>query len=263
LGCSAEPRLPHPVPNEAHVWFVRLDGSFAQVAAILSADEIARARRFRFARDRNRFAVGRAQLRTLLAAYTGVAPARLRFAYGLYGKPSAPETGLTFNMSHSHDRAVLAVGDGLELGIDIEKLQAAGWTDEVAEQFFSPAEVAVLRALPCATRPAAFLSCWTRKEAFIKARGDGLSLPLRDFDVTLAPGLEPEVLRTAWSAAEPADWRLFDLSAHCAGYVAALAVHAHDAVVTVRRDHPPGVLGASAFQHSALSSTAPSADTAT
>lgn len=195
----------------------------------LSDDECERAARFRFDRDRRRFVAGRSALRSLVASYLDVAAADITFGYGPQGKPFVPGSTLSFNVSHSGGCAVYAFGSGVEIGVDVELLDHARYDDGVAERFFSPSEVATLQTLSPAERPHAFLRCWTRKEAFIKARGEGLSLPLHEFDVAFARGVRPQILRTAWSTHEPAEWTLCDISGSCPGAVAALAVHSAQA----------------------------------
>jgi len=217
------------------VWLASLHGELDEVRHILSRDELDRASRYHFDRDRDRFAVGRALLRTLLEQYTGEPRECIRFAYGPYGKPRLATGSTTFNVSHSEDVALFAFSRGLEIGVDIEAAPSRPTDRDVAARFFSPLEAHTLFGLSLEQQSRAFLSCWTRKEAFIKARGEGLSLPLQDFDVTLAPGVSPALVRTAWSATEPADWLLFDISEDCPGCVAAVAVRAAHAVVSVRR----------------------------
>jgi len=189
----------------------------------LSDDECERAARFRFDHDRRRFVAGRSALRSLIAAYLDVAPAEVAFGYGPQGKQFVPGSMLSFNVSHSGGCAVYAFGSCHEIGVDVELLDHARYGDDVTERFFSPDEVATLQALEPAMRPLAFLRCWTRKEAFIKARGEGLSLPLHEFDVAFAPGTRPRILRTAWSAHEPAEWTLCDISGFGPGAIAAMA----------------------------------------
>jgi 4'-phosphopantetheinyl transferase len=193
-------------------------------ASVLSNDECERAARFRFDRDRRRFVAGRSTLRSLIASYLDVAAAEIAFDYGPQGKPFVSSSTLSFNVSHSGACAVYAFGSSVEIGADVELLDHARYGDDVAERFFSPQEFATLQALEPAMRPRAFLRCWTSKEAFIKARGEGLSLPLHEFDVAFAPGARPQILRTAWSAHEPAEWTLCDISKFCPDAVAALAV---------------------------------------
>lgn len=212
---------------------------------LLSADERERCDRLLSERHRSRYTVGRALLRTLLARYTGVRPDGLAFEYGQYGKP-ALSGGPSFNLSHSGSVALYAFAAAGELGVDVELGGDAGLgggarrgganfaKDRIAERFFSPAEVHVLRSLPPADQPRAFLRCWTRKEAFVKARGDGLSLALDSFDVTLAPDAPAALLRTAWSKREPGEWQIEELSDLAGGYVAALAIRAPETCL-VRR----------------------------
>jgi 4'-phosphopantetheinyl transferase len=190
---------------------------------VLCGEELGRADRFRFERDRSRFIVGRALLRELLGRYTGCAPGEIAFRYGEFQKPMLAD-GPWFNLSHSGPIALYAISAAGEVGIDVELYDPSFARERIAERFFSPAEVRALRSLPLDAQPRAFLSCWTRKEAFIKARGDGLSLALDSFDVTLAPDLPAALLRTAWCADEPKRWRIDDLSDRKAGYVAAVAV---------------------------------------
>jgi 4'-phosphopantetheinyl transferase len=130
----------------------------------------------------------------------------------------------------------MAFARDLEIGVDLEALAPQPIDKDVARRFFSPHEVRALFALPESEHEVAFLRCWTRKEAFIKARGDGLSLPLHDFDVVIDSSAAPALLRTAWSRSEPDRWSIFDLSDSCPGYVAALAVRARKIRVSVRAD---------------------------
>jgi 4'-phosphopantetheinyl transferase len=215
-------RLPS---GEAHIWrtsLVRPRETVEGMRRVLARDERDRADRFRFERDRSRFIVGRALLRGLLARYLDAAPEELEFQYGEFQKP-ALSSGPWFNLSHSGPSALYAFSGTGEIGIDVELDDADFASDHIAERFFSPAEVTVLRSLPIEAQPRAFLACWTRKEAFIKARGDGLSLALDSFDVTLAPDTPAALLRTEWCSEEPGQWHLEDLSDHRAGYIAAVA----------------------------------------
>jgi 4'-phosphopantetheinyl transferase len=193
---------------------------------LLADDERERASRYRFERDRRRFVSGRATLRRLLADYLDCEPAEVELAYGPYGKPFVQRPDLSFNVSHSASCALFAFAPGFEVGIDVELPAGQKDYDRVASQFFSPCEVARFRAQPPASRPLAFLRCWTRKEAYIKARGEGLQLPLHDFDVTLDPAVPAALLRTAWSSDEPTEWTMRDVSNLSGGGVAALAARA-------------------------------------
>jgi 4'-phosphopantetheinyl transferase len=230
--------------GEVHVWRASLERP-AQIVRrmrrVLAADEQRRADRFRFERGRSRYIVGRALLRTLLAGYRQTAPEELEFEYGEFRKP-ALRYGPWFNVSHSGPIVLYVFSRAGEVGIDVELDDADFARERIAERFFSPAEVSVLRSLPADVQPRAFLSCWTRKEAFIKARGDGLSLALDSFDVTLAPDTPAALLRAAWSSEEPRQWRIQDLSDARAGYIAAVALRGDGWRVVERQivDTPEG-----------------------
>jgi 4'-phosphopantetheinyl transferase len=232
---------------DVHVWRAALDLPPDRVAALgasLAPDERDRAARFHFERDRRRYTVGRGVLRALLGEYLGVAPARLTFAYGAQGKPALATDGdgIRFNVSHTGATALYAVTRDREIGVDVEGLRPDFATDEIAERFFSMAERQALRALSPAERCRAFFSCWTRKEAYIKARGEGLSLPLDGFDVSLSPGEPAALLATRPVAEEAGRWTLENLDAG-PGAAAALAVEGRGWRLT-RREWPPDRSGA-------------------
>lgn len=219
--------------DEVHVWRAVLDVQASRVQSLrrtLTADERARAERFHFQKDSEQFIVARGLLRTILARYLDVDPRQLRFAYSSYGKPSLAgefnADALCFNLSHADGLALYAVTRGRQLGIDTERVRADLVDDQVAERFFSTQEVAALRALPGNMQSLAFFNCWTRKEAYIKARGEGLSLPLDQFDVSLAPGTPVALLRTYGDHREASRWSLRELALET-GSVAALAVEGH------------------------------------
>jgi 4'-phosphopantetheinyl transferase len=178
----------------------------------LNEDERARADRFHFDQHRRRFVLGRGFLRVLLARYLEVEPAEVRFAYGPYGKPLLSDehgaSRLRFNASHSHELAVYAFVQEREIGIDVEYIQQKFAGEEIARQFFSAYEVDTLMALPESERAATFFRCWTRKEAYIKAIGSGLSHPLDQFDVSLD---EPALLRDHRDPGAVAKWEMFNL----------------------------------------------------
>jgi 4'-phosphopantetheinyl transferase len=222
---------PRPTAGEVHVFTADLEEAVAD-ESVLSEDECERAERFRFERDRHRYVVARSVLRRLLGSYLDVDPSDVELLYGDHGRPYVREPTLSFNLAHSGRSAVFAFAGGFEVGVDVELLAHGGSENErVAERFFSSLEVATLLAHAQAVRSHAFLRCWTRKEAFVKARGDGLSLPLQDFDVTFAPGVRPAILRTAWSEHEPGEWTLHDISGFLPGTVAALATRAESRAV--------------------------------
>lgn len=218
--------------REIHVWRACLDQPPVSISALrkaLAPDELARADRYRFPNGRDRFVVCRAALRTILGLYLRAHPDHLRLSANSYGKPELAGlhsgSALRFNVSHSGDLALLAVGYAREVGVDLERLRPGrpGERMRLAERFFSPAEAAELRALPEDERDDAFTVCWTRKEAYIKAIGRGLSLPLSMFDVTVSPKAAAALLRTAWNPQDASRWLLRDLNPG-SGYVGAIAV---------------------------------------
>lgn len=217
-----------------HVWRVSLDESPSQVAlfqSTLDDDERSRAARFYFSRDRERFIVARGVLRELLGRYLDRSPKSLSFSYSTHGKPAlASESGedaICFNLSHSHGAALYAVARGRELGVDLEFIRCDLEAEQIAERFFSQSEIVALRALPLALRKYAFFLCWTRKEAYIKARGEGLSMPLDQFDVSLIPGEPAVLLSTQPDPGEALNWSLRNLTP-VSGYAAALAIKGRD-----------------------------------
>ena len=212
-GCGPGrwPRSDPVAGSTVDLYWAALDedgADLARFAGTLADDERCRARRFRLERDRRRYIVRRAILRELLSRYLGIAPARVRLRTGPFGKPCVAEGDLRFSLSHSQGLALYAVARGLEVGCDLEFRDPRLACGRVAERFFSPPELRVLRSLPAERWAEGFFNCWTRKEAYVKARGLGLSLPLDSFAVTLAPG-EPAALLhgcDGWSvrALEPA-----------------------------------------------------------
>jgi 4'-phosphopantetheinyl transferase len=217
--------------GEVHVWRAHLEQPpevLQRLLRTLDIDEQTRASRFYFEKHRRRFIAARGVLRSLLGRYLEVKPEEVRFAYGQYGKPAldaAHHAGvLRFNASHSHELAVYAFAQDHDVGIDVEYIKEDFATQEIAERFFSKYEVQVFRALPHEEQGAGFFRCWTRKEAYIKAIGSGLSHPLDQFDVTLAPN-EPAALLRDYRDAEGATRWGIDLDL-AAGYVGALAVAA-------------------------------------
>ena len=216
---------------EIHVWRAPLNISNATLssfAAWLDSDEQDRAARYHFDQHRNQFIAGRGWLRTLIGWYLQTEPASLIFRYSDFGKPSISEGSetvpLRFNLAHAGDLALYAFTLRREIGIDIELIDAKFASETIARQFFSPKEVAALLKFPTDRRPHAFFDCWTRKEAFIKAQGMGLSLPLDQFEVSIEHD-QPALLHTAWDAAEASRWALVNVDA-APGYAAALAVPA-------------------------------------
>jgi 4'-phosphopantetheinyl transferase len=222
--------LPFVVPrlraNEVHLWALIPDAeSTAEYTSLLSPAEVERARRFRFPALFERFVSDHGRLRLLLAAYLQADPQSLQLVQNVQGKPrlSGPDCRLRFNMSHTRGLTMIAVCLDAELGIDVEVLRQLEERDEIAAAHFAPLEKKVLQAQPAEERDAAFLRCWTRKEAYIKAHGEGLSLGLDRFAVTLADQDRAALVHCDWDENEPDRWMLHHLQP-MAGYIGALAI---------------------------------------
>jgi 4'-phosphopantetheinyl transferase len=194
---------------------------------ILSEDERTRAARFHFSRDRQYFTATRALLRTILGSYLDSDPKALLFHYSEKEKPSlSPLRSVEFNVSHSGDVALLAFARGRALGVDVEQLRENFDHAAIARRFFSEQEQRQLAALAPSERYHGFFRCWTRKEAYIKAQGAGLSLPLHQFDVSLKPKEVNALLATRPDSGEASRWSLREVTAG-EGYVGAVCVQGH------------------------------------
>jgi len=221
--------------DDLHVWLATLDlprSTVDRLRQLLSSDETVRADRFHFAIDRDRFIVARGYLRTILGKYISTDPSEIRLSYGEFGKPSvtnpsAVAAGLKFNLAHSGGLALYAMTLRAEIGVDLEEIRADFSTDEIAERFFSGKEIVRLRSLPPSEHPQAFFHCWTRKEAFVKAKGTGLSQALDQFDVTLGPDEPAVLLETRWDENEASRWFLKSIELGV-DFAAALAFEGHD-----------------------------------
>jgi len=235
------PQPPSPVAfptGRVDVWRVRLDEPLKTgfEGSVLSPDETARAGRFHFEKDRTHFTRCRSALRSLLAGYLAIPAPEIRFEYLSSGKPQLAAgqnpRALQFNVSHSANMALIAVGSEHRLGVDIERVRSDVDTAELSERFFSLRERAGLQALPEHLRVPGFFACWTRKEAFLKATGDGLSFPLADFSVTAHPDRDPELEEVNGNAQAGRQWFLADLSV-AEGYRATVALEcAHSLLET-------------------------------
>lgn len=221
-------RVPGNMPllprNEVHVWRIDLSAQEERrMHALLSPEEQARAARFRVANARRQFVVTRATLRLLLAGYLGAQPARLTLSVNAYGKPMLPPdtTGVRFNVSHTGNCGLIAVAQGRSVGIDVERIRTNVIGARIAEHFFAPEEWTALRALQPEEQAQAFFHCWTRKEAFVKAVGRGLSIPLDAFVVSI--GEVAALLEVRSEPREAARWTLHGLIP-APGHVGALAV---------------------------------------
>lgn len=233
--------------NTVHIYQASLDPPQSQVeqlAAMLSQDELERAIRFRFERHRNQFIIGRGILRTLLAHYLGITPGEVHFRYGLKGKPyladvKPPDSKglkkpsgsearqslyiIQFNLAHAQNLAIYALTLAKRVGIDLEYLRSIPEMEQIAAKFFSTRERETLQNLPPDQKLEAFYNAWTRKEAYLKAIGEGLSHPLDQCEVTLAPGEPAQLIHIAGDESLAAHWSLHAFSPS-PGYVATLAV---------------------------------------
>jgi 4'-phosphopantetheinyl transferase len=220
--------------NEVHLWRVDLEAIRADESRwqqVLSSDELTRASRFHFPSDRQRFVASRALVRTILASYLATDPSGLSFSYSKNEKPSLgprhADSGVTFNVSHSAGIALLAFTRRREIGVDLEQVRRDSDLEAIARRFFSAHEQRQLFALPAEERGDAFFRCWTRKEAYIKATGDGLSLPLGQFDVSFGMGETNALLATRPDDSEAGHWLLQEAPGG-PGYIAALCARGQD-----------------------------------
>lgn len=219
--------------REVHVWRALLAMAppvLRRLESTLAEDEKARAARFIFDQDRDHFIAARGILRDVLARYIGCPAETIKFAYGPRGKPALADPGsnsrVRFNLSHSHGLALIAVAAGREVGIDVEFLRPEFAGEDIAKRYFSEREVRELTKLPVESRAGGFFRCWTRKEAYIKARGDGLHVPLDSFSVSLSADRFPEL-----SSADESRWRIesfVPLSEPAPGYAAAVVAERKD-----------------------------------
>jgi len=209
-----------------HLWVIRLAASepvLEKCRGSLARDERERAERFHFEEHRRSYVLGRGALRALLGAYSGTAPASVEFSYGPKGKPALRgDAALRFNVSNSGDLAAFAFTAGCELGVDLERIRSLRDLEAVARRFFAPDEIGELMALAEEDRPSGFFNCWTRKEAYIKAVGDGLYVPLDSFSVTLRPGEAARMIQLNGSRETARGWTLeaFDPAPGFAGALA-------------------------------------------
>lgn len=229
------------VEGEAHLWWIPLTAGAREIELhrqVLPPDESERAGRFYFEQHRLKFTIAHGAMRRILSGYVHLPPRELKFTYGPKGKPEFtarqnPDR-VRFNLSHSEDLALLAVARNQELGADVEFIKSDFGGMEIAERFFSASEVRTLFALDASEQNAAFFSCWTRKEAFIKAVGEGLSLPLDSFDVAFAPGAKPALTRVEGSPGETLRWRMYDVPAG-PQYKAALVIEGREHRLSYRQ----------------------------
>jgi len=217
-------------PHEVQVWLAHLDRGAAMVdrlVGVLSEDERERAGRFHFRRDAMRWIVARGTLRGILAAYLQTEPAAVAFSYSEKGKPTLAERlgrdDLQFSVSHSADLAAFALAVEAPVGVDVERLRDVDDMEGVAERTFSARECTALRDLPRRLRSEGFFNCWTRKEAYVKALGAGLSYPLERFSVSIAPGAPARLESVEDAPAHVRTWTMEALPLRT-GFAGAVAV---------------------------------------
>jgi 4'-phosphopantetheinyl transferase len=222
-------RGPEPIrfdPREVQIWGIWLNASNAAVAyyrSTLTLDELQRAERFRFAKLKHSYILSRGGLRILLSHYLGCSPNEIELVCGPKGKPGLRDSSrIRFNASHSGHIAIYAFTTGCDLGIDVEEVRQMNDAESIAARYFSAAEVSDLLSLEPEDRRLAFFRCWTRKEAYVKAIGDGLTIALNRFQVTLLPGAPARFVQIASDLGTATDWTLHHLDV-APGYIGALA----------------------------------------
>lgn len=205
--------------GEVHVWpcdYVHIsEGLLPTYRTLLTDDERAREGRFHFERDRQRYLVTRVLVRTVLSRYEPVRPEDWRFSVNAHGRPEIANAGrdrrLSFNIAHTHSLIVLGVADGRALGVDVENLRNRDASPEIAERFFAPTEAAALASLPAGRRRDRFYEYWTFKEAYIKARGMGLSIPLDKFSFHYPRNDAVEIVIHPDLADDPGKWQFWQI----------------------------------------------------
>jgi 4'-phosphopantetheinyl transferase len=227
---------------EVHIWHASLEqpeNAVRWLSSLLSQQEVERAERFHFEQHRLFFITARGILRHLLSLYSRIEPERVQIQYIHNGKPVLAGEGasdLRFNLTHSGNLVMYAFTRGREVGIDVEQLKPIEELDQIAERNFSSSERTVLKRLPHPDRLKAFYLCWTRKEAFIKAIGEGISFPLQEFDVSLRPGEPARLLSVFGSQKEASRWSMSDIRVP-EEYAAALVVEGQQPLLVKREWH--------------------------
>ncbi len=197
--------------------------------ATLSTEEKERAARFKFEKHRNRFIAGRGALRDILGHYLDANPADLKFNYSANGKPGLltvpPAGNFHFNLAHSDDLALIAVTRIGMVGVDVECIRPVKEMDQLVARFFSPRENKLFEKLSADEKPSAFFNLWTRKEALLKATGEGITRSLSLVEVSFLAGEPARLLAISGDAVKAAEWKLQDFSP-APGFVGAVAIHA-------------------------------------
>lgn len=228
--------------GQADIWFadLRLDELwFSACLDLLSEDELSRMHRFHFERHRRRYAVGRATLRCLLAKYYGVAPASLKFCEGPAGKPvlsgAWAASEIQFNVAHCEDLALFGITRGALIGVDVEQIREIPEADHLVRQFFCPEEANVFSRLPPVQRPQAFFNLWTRKEALLKATGEGVAHSLNRVEVSLLPEEQASIRKLPPEFGQIDQWSLVEVTSQ-PKYAAAVAVRAPALTLRLQAD---------------------------
>ena len=219
--------------KEIHIYRSSLESTDEKLIGselLLSPDELQKAYRFKFEKDRDHYITGRALLRNILGKYLNQSPENIIFSYSEKGKPYIKDSLIKFNLAHSGSMAVFAFAENAEVGIDIEYMRELPDALEIAKRFFSDEEVKEFMKVSEDEIRAAFFNCWTRKEAFIKAIGEGLSYPLKDFTVTLIPGDNPEIKWIKKKNDEVKEWKLINIQTD-QNYISSLAVKAAEVIL--------------------------------
>ena len=213
------PENPQLAGDEIHVWATSLavDPSILQkLSSTLTPDEMERAKRYKFAIHRNRFIAGRGALRAILALYLGTEAAALRFAYLENGKPDLggkfAKAGIDFNLAHTGDLALLAITRIGPVGVDVEYVRPIKNVDELVARFFSSRENKLFQKVPAAEKPSAFFNLWTRKEALLKATGEGITRSLDLVEVSFLPGEPARLLAISGDESAARRWMMKELS---------------------------------------------------
>jgi 4'-phosphopantetheinyl transferase len=221
--------------GQVHLWSVPLGGGAADLSAQLSEDELVRARRFHFERDRDDYILARGALRVVLGQHLRRDPALIRFVYGPQGKPSLDDADedLEFNLSHTRGLALVAVTRGRAIGVDVEQVRPFEEVAELPSRIFSRRELAQFERLSPSDQQTAFFSAWTRKESLVKATGLGFTMNVQEVEVTFSPGVAAQILQWPMGGA-PRDWTLREVDVPT-GYAAAVAVKGSLREVVSRR----------------------------
>jgi 4'-phosphopantetheinyl transferase len=200
--------------GELHLWQAELDladEELAPLIRVLSPDELHRAAQLRFARDGRRFMAGRGLLRNVIASYLRCPAQEINLVYGARGKPALATADLQFNLAHSDGLAIIGLTRSGPLGVDVERVRPLQDLTRLVNGFFSPRERLEMTALPPEDQQMAFFTCWTRKEAYLKATGDGLATPLNQFDMPVVPSAPPRLLQVDVASGETESWSLWDV----------------------------------------------------